>query len=877
MASEEWRMCADWLVKCTILPADHRALKPNAQIFDLAQALRDGVLLCHLLNNLSPGSVDVKDFSARPQMSQFLCLKNIRSFLQTCKNVFGLRDCDLFDPYDLFDVKDFKLVLHTLSKISKSEKAQRRVPGGFPPDNRQLHDHDYYNTLEEIAAENDMPDMEDIYDTVYNGDEDEIYEDLCMRRKPPLEAKTLTKKEMCIKELVDTEKNYVSALEMIVTHFIKALRNVMRDADRDIIFAYIEELYSVHSGFHSELCRTCHNMTELSEVFITWKQSFLIYGDFCSNLPKAQEHIEEICKRNEIVKVHIEDCQRRANDGKFKLRDLLHLPMQRVLKYHLLLKELIKQTDKNSDEKKSLERALEAMQDLSFYVNEVKRDNETLQLIREIQNSIVDLQMPPNTFLKDYGRLQKDGELRVRSHPDNRLKSRYIFLFDKVMLMCKSRGETYSYKDALVLGEYMVEESAPTRDQPPRRNDKYVYSFMIVKKNRQMAYTFFAKTDEVRKKWIEAINLALNNGQPVDSKKVGMEFTMHTFSRPKECDVCGKLLRGVFYQGYYCQERDLAVHKECISKAKPGFGPPVPPRPLEVSTVNVPRNTEPYMFKARAKQNYIGVPKPPGGRTPLEFNQSDVIEVLSKESEEWWEGRLKGEQGAFPANFVTEIKTPKRKPSYINPTGPPFKPSPPNSEISPKPVLVSQPPACHPTRSYANIHDLTSFPWFVGEMSRETAAHKLSNHRSGTFLIRESDNEARKGEFSLSIKYCDNVKHIKVERTPENTYYIADVKYFHSLRELVEYYQQYTLSENFPDLETTLKTPIKNSTAVVNCIGYAVAAFDYAATATNQLTLHRGDRVKIISKAGGDKGWWKGEKDQKIGYFPLAYVTEESD
>ena len=33
------------------------------------------------------------------------------------------------------------------------------------------------------------------------------------------------------------------------------------------------------------------------------------------------------------------------------------------------------------------------MQDLSLYVNEVKRDNETLQLIEEIQNSIVDLQM----------------------------------------------------------------------------------------------------------------------------------------------------------------------------------------------------------------------------------------------------------------------------------------------------------------------------------------------------------------------------------------------------------------------------------------------------------------------------------------------------
>lgn len=31
-------------------------------------------------------------------------------------------------------------------------------------------------------------------------------------------------------------------------------------------------------------------------------------------------------------------CEHKANDGKFKLRDLLHVPMQRVLKYHLLLR-----------------------------------------------------------------------------------------------------------------------------------------------------------------------------------------------------------------------------------------------------------------------------------------------------------------------------------------------------------------------------------------------------------------------------------------------------------------------------------------------------------------------------------------------------------
>ena len=54
----------------------------KATVFDLAQNLRDGVLLCLLLNKLSPGAVDKNDISQRPQMSQFLCLKNIRTFLQ---------------------------------------------------------------------------------------------------------------------------------------------------------------------------------------------------------------------------------------------------------------------------------------------------------------------------------------------------------------------------------------------------------------------------------------------------------------------------------------------------------------------------------------------------------------------------------------------------------------------------------------------------------------------------------------------------------------------------------------------------------------------------------------------------------------------------
>ncbi|TFK08483.1 coiled-coil domain-containing protein 132 [Platysternon megacephalum] len=67
---EEWRQCGRWLIDCKVLPPNHRVVWPSAVVFDLAQALRDGVLLCQLLHNLSPGSVDLKDINFRPQMSQ---------------------------------------------------------------------------------------------------------------------------------------------------------------------------------------------------------------------------------------------------------------------------------------------------------------------------------------------------------------------------------------------------------------------------------------------------------------------------------------------------------------------------------------------------------------------------------------------------------------------------------------------------------------------------------------------------------------------------------------------------------------------------------------------------------------------------------------
>jgi uncharacterized membrane protein YccC len=54
-----------------------------------------------------------------------------------------------------------------------------------------------------------------------------------------------------------------------------------------------------------------------------------------------------------------------ANGGRFRLRDLLAVPMQRVLKYHLLLRELLSHTSISHEEYQHVQQAYEAMLDVA--------------------------------------------------------------------------------------------------------------------------------------------------------------------------------------------------------------------------------------------------------------------------------------------------------------------------------------------------------------------------------------------------------------------------------------------------------------------------------------------------------------------------------
>ncbi|XP_031465117.1 proto-oncogene vav-like [Phasianus colchicus] len=759
---EVWRQCAHWLVAARVLPAGHRASSPTGQVWDLAQALRDGVLLCHLLNALLPNAVPPRDICPRPQMSQFLCLRNIRTFLTACADKFGLPKHRLFGAFDLFDVQDFGKVIDTLSTLSWTPIAQSKGFTPFPTEECDGDD-EIYSGLSDLIDDT-VEDDDELYDCVEaEGDDgDDIYEDLMRVEVPPSARVEVDRRHCCLQELRQTEEKYTETLESICT-----------------------------------------------------------VGDL--GLSSGTD-----------IRMKLQECSQRANNGRFSLRDLLMVPMQRVLKYHLLLQELVKLTPDPS-ERERLRAALDAMrvggrgggpgqrqrrgpQSLAQF-GRPKIDGELKVCSSERRSKadrygflldkaliickrrgdayeakdVVDLQShqlrdsglgprdgkkpPQPQSLAQFGRPKIDGELKVCSSERRSKADRYGFLLDKALIICKRRGDAYEAKDVVDLQSHQLRDSG----LGPRDGKKWSHTFLLINTAGLQGYELFFKTRELKKKWLEQFEMALSNIFPEHALADGHDFQMFSFEDTTSCRACQMLLRGTFYQGYRCNRCRAPAHKECLGRMGTcGADPSSGNRKMKSQRPGHENKTADLgLPKMEASQHYSGVPPPPGNVGPaLRLSPGDVVEAMVAEVEQlWWQGRnvVNGETGWFPCAAV-------------------------------------RPFICAP------LPDLSVYLWYAGPMERGEAEQILTPRSDGTFLVRQRVKDT--GEFAISIN------------------------------------------------------PTPNPTGAVRSFGSAKARYDFCARDRTELTLREGDIIRVLSKKG-HPGWWKGEIYGRVGWFPANYVEED--
>lgn len=174
-----------------------------------------------------------------------------------------------------------------------------------------------------------------------------------------------------------------------------------------------------------------------------------------------------------------------------------------------------------------------------------------------------------------------------------------------------------------------------------------------------------------------------------------------------------------------------------------------------------------------------------------------------------------------------------------------------------------------------NYIELLPHPWYVGKLSRKASEELLLRRtpnsqflqQDGAFLVRLS--ESSPGDFSISVKFSDQVQHFKVLRDNGGKYFLW-VQKFDSLNQLIDYHRSQSVSRTqtiiLRDRVVATGDPASANQPKIRVI----AKFDFQAQETEELSFHKGDVINVVEK--DDDNWWKGELHGQMGLFPTNYV-----
>ena len=91
------------------------------------ECLKDGVVLCNLINRIHPNTIKKIETSSMP----FKQMENISNFLRATRT-FGVAEFEVFETVDLYESKDLGSVIRCLNALSRAvEKNERGFRGPY--------------------------------------------------------------------------------------------------------------------------------------------------------------------------------------------------------------------------------------------------------------------------------------------------------------------------------------------------------------------------------------------------------------------------------------------------------------------------------------------------------------------------------------------------------------------------------------------------------------------------------------------------------------------------------------------------------------------------------------------------------------------------
>ncbi|XP_009675579.2 probable guanine nucleotide exchange factor MCF2L2 isoform X4 [Struthio camelus] len=315
-----------------------------------------------------------------------------------------------------------------------------------------------------------------------------------------------TRRSHIINELIETERVYVEELQSIIEGYASEMDNpslvhLIPSAlqnKKEVLFGNLPEIYDFHNRiFLKEIENCIENPDLLARCFLKRKEDLQIYEKYCQNKPRS-EALWRQCGDS----IFFQECQRKL-DHKLSLDAYLLKPVQRITKYQLLLKEMLK-CSKNSEGTAELEEALATVLDIIKSVNDSMHQIAITGYEGDVSELGKLLMQGSFNVWTDH----KKGHNKVKDLARFKPMQRHLFLYTKMLLFCKKREEntdghektaSYSFKNSLKMSTVGITENVKGDNK----------KFEIWYNGREEVYIIQASSVELKNTWISEIRKVL--------------------------------------------------------------------------------------------------------------------------------------------------------------------------------------------------------------------------------------------------------------------------------------------------------------------------------------------------------------------------------
>ncbi|KAL2911193.1 hypothetical protein HK105_209344 [Polyrhizophydium stewartii] len=203
-----------------------------------------------------------------------------------------------------------------------------------------------------------------------------------------LAAKRAAKRAKIVEEIVDTERSFLSDMHLLLEIYVIPARNTgaLPVADQKLLFGQLEPVIATSTELLALLEAATASDTDqwIGDVFGDMMTRIeTSYCDYCKHneaaIAKLTEYAAPTCP--EPIKAFLDECRRQlqGRTGAWDLASLIVKPVQRVLKYPLLVRTLLKETDLSHTDYANLERAFDSLELVAEKINEVKKRKDIVE------------------------------------------------------------------------------------------------------------------------------------------------------------------------------------------------------------------------------------------------------------------------------------------------------------------------------------------------------------------------------------------------------------------------------------------------------------------------------------------------------------------